>query len=181
MHWYFSLALTWVHTHKCVLGVDQAFVKAQYLFTLILILLNISAQFYENLAKTATLLDKHTEWPITLEYNIIIPLSNFVCFGIIKHNRLVTLLLGVKKNSVINGDKEKNKKFHTFVLGPVVQSVVSLTNSLRVISLTILADSIHNILIFFAEKMWVAFALQKLLTFFQQKIWAYLHITRFKF
>ena len=48
-------------------------------------------------------------------------------------------------------------------LGPVVQSVVSLTSSLRVISLTILADSIYNILIFFAEKMWVAFALQKLL------------------
>ena len=51
-------------------------------------------------------------------------------------------------------------------LGPVVQSVVSLTNSLRVISLTVLADSIYNFLKFFAEKMWVAFALQKLLTFF---------------
>ena len=38
-------------------------------------------------------------------------------------------------------------------LGPVVQSVVSLTSSLRIISLTVLADSIHNILIFFAEKM----------------------------
>ena len=62
--------------------------------------------------------------------------------------------------------------------GPVVQSVVSLTSSLRVISLTVLADSIYNILIFFAEKIWVAFALQKLLTFFQQKISAYL---RFKF
>ena len=36
---------------------------------------------------------------------------------------------------------------------PVVQSVVSLTTSLRVISLTVLADPIHNILIFFAEKM----------------------------
>ena len=36
--------------------------------------------------------------------------------------------------------------------GPVVQSIVSLTSSLRVISLTVLADSIHNILIFFAEK-----------------------------
>ena len=67
------------------------------------------------------------------------------------------------------------------VLGPVVQSVVSLTSSLRVISLTVLADSIHNILIFFAEKMWVAFALQKLLTFFQQKISAYLRINRCKF
>ena len=53
--------------------------------------------------------------------------------------------------------------------GPVVQSVVSLTSSLRVISLTVLADSIYNILILFAEKMWVAFAVQKLLTFFFSK------------
>ena len=37
-------------------------------------------------------------------------------------------------------------------LGPVVQSVVSLTSSLRVISLTVLADSIHNILIFLLKK-----------------------------
>ena len=65
--------------------------------------------------------------------------------------------------------------------GAVVQSIVSLTNSLRVISLTVLADSIYNILIFFAESMWVAFALQKLLTFFQQKISAYLRITQWKF
>ena len=36
---------------------------------------------------------------------------------------------------------------------PVVQSVDSLTSLLRVISLTVLADSIHNILILFAEKM----------------------------
>ena len=43
----------------------------------------------------------------------------------------------------------------TFIgeLGPVVQSIVSLTSLLRVISLTILADSIYTILIFFAEKM----------------------------
>ena len=47
-------------------------------------------------------------------------------------------------------EKSKNE-------GPVVQSVVSLTSSLRVISLTILAESIYNILIFFAEKMCVAF------------------------
>ena len=39
------------------------------------------------------------------------------------------------------------------VHGPVVQSVVSLTSSLRVISLIVLVDSIHNIRIFFAEKM----------------------------
>ena len=44
--------------------------------------------------------------------------------------------------------------FETYAdLGPVVQSVVSLTSSLRVISLTVLADSKHNILILFAEKM----------------------------
>ena len=67
------------------------------------------------------------------------------------------------------------------VLGPVVQSVISLTSSLRVILLTVLADSIYNILIFFAEKMWVAFALQKLLIFFQQKTLAYLRIARCKF
>ena len=38
-------------------------------------------------------------------------------------------------------------------LGSVVQSDVSLMISLRVISLTVLADSVYNILIFFAEKM----------------------------
>ena len=35
---------------------------------------------------------------------------------------------------------------------PVVQSVVSLTSSLRAISLAILADSIYSFLKFFAEK-----------------------------
>ena len=34
-----------------------------------------------------------------------------------------------------------------------IKSVVSLMSSLRVISLTILADSIYNFLKFFAEKM----------------------------
>ena len=61
----------------------------------------------------------------------------------------------------------------TCILGPVVQNVVSLMSLLRVISFTVLADSMHDILIFFAEKM--------LLTFFQQKISAYLRITRCKF
>ena len=37
--------------------------------------------------------------------------------------------------------------------GSVVQNVVSLTSSLRVIFLTVLEYSIYNILIFFAEKM----------------------------
>ena len=49
-----------------------------------------------------------------------------------------------------------SNKHHIIIikdLGPVVQSVVSITTSLRVIPLTVLADPIHNILIFFAEKM----------------------------
>ena len=37
--------------------------------------------------------------------------------------------------------------------GPVVQSIFSLTSSLRVISLTVLVDSIDYIVIFFAEKV----------------------------
>ena len=51
------------------------------------------------------------------------------------------------------GNKNETRPFLRINLGPVVQSVVSLTISLRVISLTVLADSIYNILIFFAEKM----------------------------
>ena len=81
-------------------------------------------------------------------------------------------------------DEEISTRKQTFFIsiqGPVVQSVVSLTSSLRVISVTVLEKSIYNILICFAEKMWVAFALQKLLTFFQQKLSAYLRITRCKF
>ena len=64
--------------------------------------------------------------------------------------------------------------------GPVVQSVVSLTSSLRVISLTVLADSIYNILIFFAEKN-VSSICKSYSRFFQQKISEYLRITWCKF
>ena len=53
----------------------------------------------------------------------------------------------------IEYDRIKGNLIFPEQLGPVVQSVVSLTSSLRVISLTVLADSIHNILICFAEKM----------------------------
>ena len=38
------------------------------------------------------------------------------------------------------------------VQSPVVQSVISLTSLLRVISLTVLVDSMYNILIFFQQK-----------------------------
>ena len=44
-------------------------------------------------------------------------------------------------------------KFLPSIQGPVVQSGVSLMSSLRVSLLTVLADSIQNSLIFFAEKM----------------------------
>ena len=79
---------------------------------------------------------------------------NFVC-NYRKLNR--NLNSSVVSAASTAGDKpfhngngaEKERIF----LGPVVQNIVSLTSSLRVISLTILADSIYNILIFFAGKM----------------------------
>ena len=78
-----------------------------------------------------------------------------------------------KKVRELQEEREKFRKvkFYNY-LGPVVQSV-SVMSSLRVISLTVLVDSIHNILIFFAEKN----VSKKLLTFIQQKISAYLHTT----
>ena len=54
-------------------------------------------------------------------------------------------------------------------LGPVVQSVVSLTSSLRVISLTVLTDSIYNILIVFAEKNVSSFCTAKATHIFSAK------------
>ena len=101
-------------------------------------------------------------------YNKLLNGRYFICF-----------LYTIKKDNYCNYPKsEQTVWIKSRIQGPVVQSVVSLTSSLRVISLTVLADSIHNILILFAEKMWVAFAL---LTFFQQKLSAYLRITRCKF
>ena len=57
-------------------------------------------------------------------------------------------------------------------LGPVVQSIVSLTNPLRGQLVKCFMTLLPNTLKFFVEKMREAFALQKLLTFFQQKILA---------
>ena len=53
--------------------------------------------------------------------------------------------------------------------GPVVQSIVSLTSSLRGQLVKCFMTLYPNSLIFLVEKMREAFALQKLLTFFQQK------------
>ena len=58
----------------------------------------------------------------------------------------------MRRHSLLNcEDARGGVIFLEGVLGPVVQSVVSLTSSLRIISLTVLADTIYNILIFFAE------------------------------
>ena len=54
------------------------------------------------------------------------------------------------QNVLLHGKQEAKVDLNQ---GPVVQSVFSLTSALRVILLTVLADSIYNILIFFAEKM----------------------------
>ena len=57
----------------------------------------------------------------------------------------------------------------TISQGPVVQSIVSLTSSLRGQLVKCFKTLKPNTLIFFVEKMREAFALQKLLTFFQKK------------
>ena len=53
--------------------------------------------------------------------------------------------------------------------GPVIQSIVSLTSSLRVISLIVLTDSVYNILIFFAEKNVSSFCTAKATHIFSAK------------
>ena len=59
--------------------------------------------------------------------------------------------------------------FLTHHQGPVVQSVVSLTSSLRVITLTVLAISIYNIQIFLAEKNVSSFCTAKATHIFSAK------------
>ena len=62
-------------------------------------------------------------------------------------------------------------------LGPVVQSILSLTKSLVNDSLSLLVRLKSSVLIFFAEKMRGAFAL----TFFRQKMAVFLCIICLKF
>ena len=50
-----------------------------------------------------------------------------------------------------------------------IRVVQNLTKLLANVTLKFLSWNMANTLIFFAEKMWVAFASQKLLTFLQQK------------
>ena len=55
-------------------------------------------------------------------------------------------------------------------MGPVVQSIVSLTKSLRrQLVKYICVLQLSNMLLFFVGKMLESFAVQKILTFFQQK------------
>ena len=72
--------------------------------------------------------------------------SDFVSEMFYRCNVLITLYT-LDKHLVVGKNKKKYNQ------GPVVQSVVSLTSSLTVISLTILVDSIYNILIFLLKKM----------------------------
>ena len=55
--------------------------------------------------------------------------------------------------------------------GPVVQSIVSLTSSLRGQLVKCFTTLLLITLIFFVEKMRAAFVIQKLLTFFNKKYW----------
>ena len=59
-------------------------------------------------------------------------------------------------------------------LGPVVQSIVSLTNSLRAQLVKCFTTLLLNTLVFLLKKMREAFTMQTLLTVFQQKILAYI-------
>ena len=54
-------------------------------------------------------------------------------------------------------------------LGPVVQSIVSLTSSLRGQLIKCFTTLLPNLLIFYVQKMRAAFALQKLLIFFSTR------------
>ena len=61
-------------------------------------------------------------------------------------------------------------------LDPVVQSIVSLTSSLRGQLVKCFMTLLQNTMIFLLKKMREAFAMQKLLTFLQQKILANLYV-----
>ena len=65
------------------------------------------------------------------------------------HKKCLTKVLLMSTHNIYRAGENYPR---IIIQGPVVQSVVSLTSLLRVISLTVLANSIHNILIFFAEK-----------------------------
>ena len=69
--------------------------------------------------------------------------------------------------------QQEEEKYQVIPQSPVVQSIVSLTSSLRGQLVKCFMTLLLNTLIFFVEKMREAFALQKLHTFFQPKILAH--------
>ena len=90
-------------------------------------------------------------------------------------------MLFVKTWTVLTDDKEATGKFYSN-LGPVVQSIVSLTKSLVNDSLSLLARLKSSELIFFAEKMRGTFCTAKApptakapLIFFGKK-WQYFYV-----
>ena len=170
----------------CIINYDKwSGIKSWQTFANLPRLLKAKNDFLKDVESTVALCSdiapnyKHMFGPLPYQWNIII-VKYIIANTMLKPNN--------GRNGYLKPEHKTNTNRNTVgqttdfdSQGPVVQSVVSLTSSLRVISLTVLADSRYNILIFFAEKMWVAFALQKLLTFFQQKISAYLCISQCKF
>ena len=69
----------------------------------------------------------------------------------------------------------------TAYMGPVFQSIVSLTSSLVVKMLTVLVSTISNSYLFLLKKMCVAFANAKATQIFSAKILAYMPCLMMKF
>ena len=86
-----------------------------------------------------------------------------------QHSPVIVIAVLMKTSILISDQVLKEQ-------GPVIQSIMSLTSSLRGQLVKCFMTLLPNTLIFFVEKMREAFALQKLLKFFQQKILASLHI-----
>ena len=63
----------------------------------------------------------------------------------------------------------QNKGYFFNIQDPVVQSIVSLTISLRHKFVKQISAKVTNTLLFFVEKMRESFAVQRILTFFNKK------------
>ena len=85
-----------------------------------------------------------------------------------KKKNVNTFWFGWKKKSLI-----WSVSWSTIFLGPVVQSIISLTSWLVVKMLAVLVSIIFNLQLILLKKMWLPHAfllqMQKLFTFFQQK------------
>ena len=86
---------------------------------------------------------------------LVSTISNSQVFSLKKCEKLHFFSKTISEYAIFNDQSFNDTLINDIIsfeqLGTVVQSVVSLTSSLWVISLTVLADSIYNILIFFAE------------------------------